>query len=153
MNFKQIILENLNRNQAVLAAKVLCSKIESKYTVAVASKNANKQTYSIINELDKDWSTIVFKFSSDNDQIAFNVFVDDASRAKLIDVYIKTTPNNDRHLKLVGQGFTDLVNRLYKLLNSDQEITFNQLKPAFEHISQVEKYINHDNKLLQNSNS
>lgn len=153
MDFKQIILENLSRNQAAVAVKVLCSKIQNKFSVAVDNRNVNKQSYSIMNELERDWSTIVFKFKEDGNNVVYEVFVDDDQRVKLTHVRINSTLDNAHHLKLIGQGFSDLVNRLYKLLSQDQEVKANQLKPAFEHIVQVEKYINHDNKLLQKSDS
>ena len=152
MNFKQVILENLNKNRIALSVKVLASKLQPKYTVAINNKKVDDQSYSIINDVDKDWSTIVFKFEYSADEVRYHVFIDNESRDKLIDVNIKTSPNNNHHSKLIEQGFIDLLNRLYKVLKQD-EVGINQLKPVFEHIKQVEKYIDNDNKLLQKSNS
>ena len=153
MDYKQIILENLTRRQATLAVKVLVSKIQSKFSVAINNKKPTLQSYSIMNDVDQDWSAIIFKFAIEDGTINYSIVVDDSMHKALLSVRINTAESNKHHQKLIDQAYTDLVNRLYKMLTSDGTVKFNQLKSAFEHIKQVEKYISHDNELVQKANS
>ena len=143
----------MNRSKAAFTVQVLVSKLAQKYTTSSSNgKRGDIRSYSILNKKG-DWSSIDFKFTDDEKNVSYSIVVEDEDRTKLINISIKTTSDNKHHTKLIDQGYTDMVNRLYKLLNQENEIGFNQLKPVFEHIKQLDKYISHDNELLQKSNS